>query len=251
MTECPKIAKALHEIMGKVSYVQKTGTNDFHKYKYAGEADLLAVLRPAMVDAGLMLLPSVQSLSPVDEHGNVSVMIDYTLVHKDGEVWPEKITAAGMGNDRAKNGTVGDKGVYKAITGANKYVLFKLFQIETGNDPEATSEYDTSSDEPPVEPQWKETKWPLKEDARRELWDRMMDDLRVEAPKGSDAMIRYMQHPDTQRDLATLEPWKDRFRKEASDIIKLVQEAEKATGGNVASIRQTVEPNFDSMDTTQ
>lgn len=116
---------------------------------------------------------------------------------------------------------------------------------------EMKQEFAEQPDEPPVEPQWKETKWPLKEDARRALWDRMMDDLRGEAPKGSGAMIRYMQHADTQRDLATLEPWKDRFRKEASDIIKLVQEAEKATGGNVASIRQTVEPNFDSMDTAQ
>lgn len=249
MTDCPKIAKALHEIMEKVSYVQKTGTNDFHKYKYAGEADLLAVLRPAMVEAGLMLLPSVQSLSPVDEHGNVSVMIDYTLVHKDGEVWPEKITAAGMGNDRAKNGTVGDKGVYKAITGANKYVLFKLFQIETGNDPEQASDHDEAGDysEPPIQPQWKETKHPLKEGDRRKLWERMMDDLNAEAPKGSAAMIRYMQHPDTQRDLATLEPWKDRFRKEAKDLIDIVVEAEKATGDNVAGVRQTVPPNFDSM----
>lgn len=99
----------------------------------------------------------------------------------------------------------------------------------------------------PVEPQWKETKHPLKEGDRRKLWERMMDDLNAEAPKGSDAMIRYMQHPDTQRDLATLEPWKDRFRKEAKDLIDIVVEAEKATGDNVAGIRQTVEPNFDSL----
>lgn len=134
-----KIAAALHEVMSKVGYVQKTGKNAFHGYKYAGEADLLDKLRPAMVEAGLMLLPSVKSVSPVDEHGNVTVQMDYTLIHKDGEVWPEKIGAAGMGNDRAKNGSVGDKGVYKAITGANKYVLFKLFQIETGDDPEAAA----------------------------------------------------------------------------------------------------------------
>jgi hypothetical protein len=134
--------------MSKVAYVQKTGKNAFHGYKYAGEADLLAVLRPAMVEAGLMLLPSVKSVSHADEHGNVAVMMEYTLIHKDGEVWPEKIGAAGMGNDRAKNGSVGDKGVYKAITGANKYVLFKLFQIETGDDPEHDSDHDRTSEAP-------------------------------------------------------------------------------------------------------
>lgn len=143
-----KIAAALHEVMAKVSYVQKTGKNTFHNYKYAGEADLLAVLRPAMVEAGLMLLPSVKSVSPVDDFGNVTVQMEYSLVHRDGDVWPEKLGAAGMGNDKAKNGSVGDKGVYKAITGANKYVLFKLFQIETGDDPEQFEHHDVPAEQP-------------------------------------------------------------------------------------------------------
>jgi hypothetical protein len=135
-----KIALALHEIMSKVGYVQKTGKNAFHGYKYAGEADLLEKLRPAMIEAGLILIPSVQHAAAPDEHGNVLVMVEYTLVHKDGDVWPEKIGAVGCGNDRAKNGSIGDKGVYKALTGANKYLLFKLFQIETGDDPERDEE---------------------------------------------------------------------------------------------------------------
>jgi hypothetical protein len=130
-----KIAQALHQVMMSVGYVQKTGKNNFHGYKYAGEADLLEKLRPAMLDAGLLLIPSIQSVSPIDDHGITTVQMEYTLVHKDGEVWPHKIGAAGAGGDKNKNG-VGDKGLYKAITGANKYLLFKLFQIETGDDPE-------------------------------------------------------------------------------------------------------------------
>jgi len=130
-----KIAKALHEVMSRVGYVQKTGKNAFHGYKYAGEGDLLEKLRPAMLEAGLILLPSVTSVSPIDEHGNTTVRVEYTLLHKDGDVWPEKIGAAGCGGDKNKNG-VGDKGLYKALTGANKYLLFKLFQIETGDDPD-------------------------------------------------------------------------------------------------------------------
>ena len=133
----PKITKALHAIMSKVGYVQKGGKNEFHGYKYAGEADLLKVLRPAMIEEGLLLIPSGAEHSPIDEHGNTHVSIAYTLAHKDGDVWPDKIVAFGSGNDRNKNG-VGDKGTYKALTGANKYLLFKLFQIETGDDPEAS-----------------------------------------------------------------------------------------------------------------
>jgi hypothetical protein len=167
-----KIAAALHQVMSKVAYVQKTGKNAFHGYKYAGEADLLDKLRPAMVDAGLMLLPSVRSVSPVDEHGNVTVQMDYTLVHRDGEIWPEKLGAAGMGNDRAKNGSVGDKGVYKAITGANKYVLFKLFQIETGDDPEIVSSHDnTSNDDLPEDTQKRVSSAQLKRDG---AWQKLM-----------------------------------------------------------------------------
>jgi hypothetical protein len=130
-----KIAAALHAVMSKVTYVQKQGKNDFHGYKYASEADLLEKLRPAMVEEGLMLIPSIDYASQIDAHGNTMVTINYTLIHKSGEIWPHVIKAAGCGNDRNKNG-VGDKGLYKALTGANKYLLFKLFQIETGDDPE-------------------------------------------------------------------------------------------------------------------
>jgi hypothetical protein len=135
-----KIAQALHQVMSSVGYIQKTGKNAFHGYKYAGEADLLEKLRPAMLEAGLILIPSIESVSPIDEHGITTVRMEYMLVHKDGDIWPHRIGAAGQGGDKNKNG-VGDKGLYKAITGANKYLLFKLFQIETGDDPEASEAF--------------------------------------------------------------------------------------------------------------
>ncbi len=135
------IAKALHQVMSSVSYIQKTGKNAFHGYKYAGEADLLEKLRPAMLEAGLVLIPSISKVTAIDEHGVTTVIMEYTLAHVNGDIWPHKIGAAGQGGDRNKNG-VGDKGLYKAITGANKYLLFKLFQIETGDDPETPSVHD-------------------------------------------------------------------------------------------------------------
>jgi len=130
------IIKALNEVMKDVSYVQKSSENKFHGYKYASESSLLESLRPSMISHGLVLIPSVSNVSPIDAHGNTTVTVEYTLSHVSGEIWPDKIIAVGCGNDRAKNGAVGDKGLYKAITGANKYLLFKLFQIETGDDPE-------------------------------------------------------------------------------------------------------------------
>ena len=147
-----KILTALHEVMSACGYVQKQGENKFHGYKYAGEANLLEVLRPAMVKAGLLLIPSHRSRTEIDQFGNICVEVEYTLAHKDGEVWPEKIVAFGMGNDKNKQGGVGDKGLYKAATGANKYLLFKLFQIETGDGHEKDSEHDKDGAPPIVDP---------------------------------------------------------------------------------------------------
>lgn len=137
-TQTPEAAilSALNAVMQEAAYVQKTGENDFHGYRYATEADVLERLRPAMVKHGLILIPSVQQVSTPDTNGNTSVIVHYTLAHVSGAVWPQPIIAAGCGNDRSKNGGIGDKGLYKALTGANKYLLFKLFQIETGDDPE-------------------------------------------------------------------------------------------------------------------
>ncbi len=143
-----KILAALHEVMTKVGYVQKRDRNDFHRYNYAGEGALLETLRPAMVEAGLLLIPSHKHHSEIDEYGNLTVLVEYTLAHKDGDVWPDKIVAAGAGNDKNKAG-VGDKGLYKALTGANKYLLFKLFQIETGDDPEQS---ETPAEKPAKKP---------------------------------------------------------------------------------------------------
>jgi hypothetical protein len=130
------ITTFMNRVMLEVGYVQKKDENKFQKYKYAGEAALLATLRPSMVKHGLVLFPSVQSVSPIDEYGNTHVIVNYTLSHVSGAVWPHGLQMAGCGNDRNSKGGVGDKGVYKAITGANKYMLFKLFQLETGDDAE-------------------------------------------------------------------------------------------------------------------
>lgn len=141
------IAAAIAAVMGEATRVPKNGKNKFHGYDYATEGDLLTVIRPAMAKHGLVLLPSQTEVSPADTFGNVTVRVEYTLAHASGAVWPEKLISHGVGNDRAKNGNDGDKAVYKAVTGANKYMLFKLFQVDTGDDPEAE---ETAADQRPT-----------------------------------------------------------------------------------------------------
>jgi hypothetical protein len=128
------IAQAICKVMAGVGFVQKAGKNEFHGYKYATEGDALSALRPHLIENGLVIISDVVECSSPDDHGNTTVKIKYRIIHASGE----EIVChfVGCGNDRAKNGSVGDKGVYKAITGANKYFLLKTFQLETGDDPE-------------------------------------------------------------------------------------------------------------------
>jgi hypothetical protein len=136
------------EVMRKVGYVQKDGKNEFHGYKYASEANLIAALRPALIDAGLVLIPSVTNVTQ-DEYGNTHVMMNFTLMDDEGYTFT--FSGAGSGNDRNKNG-VGDKGIYKAITGATKYALMKTFLLETGDDPEVVSDHDRGEAKPVEKP---------------------------------------------------------------------------------------------------
>jgi len=142
---------ALNEVMKSVGYVQKDKKNAFHGYKYAGEEAVLEALRPALVKNGILLIPSMDGEVRIDEHGNTHLVAAYTMAHISGAVWPEKLRIPGAGNDKNKNG-IGDKGTYKALTGANKYLLFKLFQIATGDDPEVANSVDGAADLPVTTP---------------------------------------------------------------------------------------------------
>jgi hypothetical protein len=125
-------------VMKEVGYVQKAGHNDFQNYKYATEADAIKAIRPAMLNHGLCMIPSVESVNQ-DEYGNTNVIMLYRIFDEEGNFLAFR--AAGSGNDRNSKG-VGDKGIYKALTGASKYALLKTFLMETGDDPEVPSEQD-------------------------------------------------------------------------------------------------------------
>jgi hypothetical protein len=116
-----------------VGYVQKKGRNDFQNYNYVTEADVVAQTRKALLEHDIVIIPSVSDVSH-DEYGNTNILVVYTVYHtQSGESLT--FTMAGAGNDRNSKG-VGDKGIYKALTGCNKYALLKALQLATGDDPE-------------------------------------------------------------------------------------------------------------------
>lgn len=137
-----KLVKKLVEVMKQVKYIQKTGFNDFHRYHYATEADVNEKVREVLAEHNVVMIPNVKSHS-VREHTNakgkteyiVTMEVEFTFI--DGDTG-EKIsfTTYGEGQD------AGDKGTYKAFTGAQKYALMKAFMIPTGDDPEADNGVD-------------------------------------------------------------------------------------------------------------
>lgn len=130
------LTAAIVAVMSKVGSVAKTGHNAFHRYDYASEADLLRALQPVMTEAGLVLLPVVVDSRTIEAGTDrkqqtryrTDVLVTYRLLHTSGESIDLQAPGSGMDPE--------DKGAYKAMTGALKYVLRQAFLIPTGDDPD-------------------------------------------------------------------------------------------------------------------
>lgn len=151
MSENKGIHKKILKIMTDVGYIQKDGVNKFQRYKYVSEANIAEKARKAMIEHGVIAVPRVKQVdilptSPTSS-GNMqhltSIMLEYTFIDVDDGSFIT-VSMGGQGTD------TGDKGVYKATTGANKYVFMKLLQIPTGDDPEKDEEPKT--EQPKTQP---------------------------------------------------------------------------------------------------
>jgi hypothetical protein len=132
----------LVEVMKSIPYIQKAGFNSFHKYRYASEADVNERVREEFAKRNLVMIPDVKSctvrphVTHKGHHESITtVEVEFKIIDGDtGETI--SFTTFGEGQD------AGDKGIYKAITGAQKYALMKMLMIPTGDDPEADERTD-------------------------------------------------------------------------------------------------------------
>lgn len=127
------IYKKIAKVMQDIQKVPKNGRNDFHKYNYVTESDLLEHIRPILLKAGLAFFTTVEEQERDGEF--TKVKMKFTLVDTESGETLESVFW-GEGQDK------GDKGLYKAYTGATKYFLMKTFLIPTGDDPEADASVD-------------------------------------------------------------------------------------------------------------
>lgn len=143
------LVKKLAQVMQQVKYIQKRGYNTFNNYKYATESDVAEKIREELAAQNVVMIPSVVSHSTrehTNRKGNTeyisTVKMDFTFI--DGDSGEQFVfSMVGEGQD------AGDKGPYKAITGAQKYALMKAFMIPTGDDPEADEGVDQRNSETP------------------------------------------------------------------------------------------------------
>lgn len=133
-------ASGLHtkisEIAKEVGYVAKDQRNENQKYNYVSDAAFVNAVRDHMISRNVTIVPRVNADSVLVQQRNgksdfvTTFCVEY--VFTDGDTG-ESITATtiGQGYDSL------DKGGYKAMTGALKYVLRQTFLIATGDDAEA------------------------------------------------------------------------------------------------------------------
>lgn len=128
------LQKKIHAILSEGLKVGKRGTNNFHKYSYTTEADVVEAAREALVKHGLVYsytMEDVQQITPE----MCRVKIRFTLSDFESG---EKLESVVFGDGSDK----GDKGVPKAITMAQKYYFMKTFLAATGDDAEADTDTD-------------------------------------------------------------------------------------------------------------
>ena len=138
-----QIAAKLVQVMADCGYVQKSGTNDFHRYKYATAADVLEKVNASLVKRKVAVASQAELIDlrdVVTQKGNAERLatVKTTLSLVDAESG-ETLSCSGLGSGQDP----GDKAVMKACTASLKYAWMMTLAMATGDDPEA----DTGVDE--------------------------------------------------------------------------------------------------------
>lgn len=129
------LVRKLAEVMAVVERVPKNGTNQHFGYKYPLYDDIITAVREAMAVRHLILFPNVikdEWLDVATQRGGkerlCTLTVQFTI--EDGDTGEERrFNIIGQGQD------VGEKASFKAITGAEKAALMKIFLIPTGDAP--------------------------------------------------------------------------------------------------------------------
>jgi hypothetical protein len=127
---------ALRKDLCERGILPKQGFNSFDKYKYFSELQYKELFTELFTKHGLELtaseVDSSMFVGSEKQPNGRQVKIMFTLTDTETGFSESSVTS-GEGMDK------GDKGIYKAQTGALKYYLSVTFMVATGDDPERES----------------------------------------------------------------------------------------------------------------
>lgn len=133
------ILHKLSLIQKDIEVMSKEGYNEHNKYNYLMEAQVTIKMKELFDKHGVFFHYQSKLIDTKDYpamNGGTQFLITVEVPYSFYDVESgEKLEgiATGQGADK------GDKGVYKAITGAVKYIYMKTFNIPTGDDVEKDS----------------------------------------------------------------------------------------------------------------
>jgi hypothetical protein len=123
--------------IAEIQLIPKRGVNSFSNYAYATAEDIIQAVRGPLSRHGLLVFSSLRdrtSETITTAQGKAAfrerITMRFVVTDGDNEL---HFDVPGEGQD------TGDKGIYKALTGATKYALRSLLQLPIGDDPEADS----------------------------------------------------------------------------------------------------------------
>jgi len=131
-----EIAKKIASIMSEITWLDKEADVQIGNrvaYSYTTEAQFIAEVRPLMVSYGVIIVPiGIRNIqtdnAPSGKSLITTIIANYRFIDVDtGQYIDTEIAAQGA--------DAGDKGIFKALTGAYKYCMRQTFLIGTGDDP--------------------------------------------------------------------------------------------------------------------
>lgn len=205
----------LSKVMGEIHTIPKEGYNEHFGYHYVKEDTLTEHIRPLLAKWGLSLVfgaVKIEDLATGDDRGTwTRVWCRFTLMDCDGHKMD--VLCPGEGTDARHP----DKALYKAMTGATKYFLYKTFLVSTGDDPERDDDPDSTTP-----PKGRKKKQSAKKN--------------TETPQTQDANTPDMMTTDQLDDLKKFAENKDRFTEQLVKVLgKIIDE-----GGTEGSAKRII-----------
>lgn len=143
------IYERLSLIMREAGTISKTGYNDHSRYKYVKAADVAKKFQELLLAYNVFVTASVEEVIHTrtktaggKDSMYVCTKVRYTFTNTDNPSDQFSVVIPGDGMD------TGDKGVYKALTGSQKYLFSLNFCMGSEDDAEVESpelkSYDTN-----------------------------------------------------------------------------------------------------------